>query len=126
MTIGRKLRVDNRLSGPAARGVLATYAISARASKPEDDEGRGFWKAPLAHDRLPSWQIATPLFPPEQSRCDGVEAFVAHHVDVHAVVAEQGGEGVVQDVEAAGVGTEGWHDEAAAVANETRAADGVS
>jgi len=116
-------------TGPTLRSAAAegwVRAISARASKPEDDEGRGGWKASLAHDRLPSWQIATPLFAPEQSRGDGVEAFVAHHVDVHAVGAEEGREGVVEDVEAARIGTEGWHDEAQAVADETGAADGVA
>ena len=81
----------------------------------------------LRDDRRPDrgavWAAGLGLLPPpaglsrrsvflEQARRDGVEPFLAEHPHVHAVVAEQRLEGVVENVEAAGVGAERRHDEA--------------
>ena len=59
----------------------------------------------------------------EQSAApDGVDAVVAEHEGAEGGGGEQAGEGAVEDVEPAGIGAEGRHDQAVAVGGEAAAA----
>ena len=55
-----------------------------------------------------------------------VEAFLAEHPDGEAVAAEHRLEGLVEHVEAAGIGAEGRQHEAQSITDEARAADHVT
>ena len=72
------------------------------------------------HARVP---VIEQLFPPQQPGGDGVEAFLAEHPDLHAVVAKQRLECGVENVQATGECPHCGQHEAAAVADEARAAD---